>query len=545
MPRQAVQDTPVQTQLLPDWSGGINTAVPADRLSDNEAVDILNFEFNQDSNLVTRRGVTKFLGIAPAQTFGRITSLHYHEDDAGNIHVLQTEGTKLWRMNNLGTAISNITGALVLPDDAVWQWRSFTGLAIGVNGATTGDNPIKVSGTTPTAAALGGTPPRGKYLEIWNNRVWIVDAANPNTLRASALGNAEDWTTAGVAGTITLDVSKNDGDKITGLVAFRERLFIFKRTKIFILSTIGSPNTDPANLQLDIYTTNLGCVAANTIQPVLNDILFMSEAGVASLVSSEVVGNFNAAFLSRNIQALSNYLKFDNQRLHALVVEPANQYWIHIPANINPNGVNECFILDYRNIQQGQIRWTRFKGKAAGTAMCGYFVNGEKKYIIGSNSDEGSSYRPYNYVPGSGNFDDDGDPVEHSITSKEYNLGLPFIRKLFRRWFSNIITLTSTAIVDFVYRFDGEGAKQGSQQVTLTQFTSGAVWDTAEWDNDFWYTTDVANFRVRLPFQVKSFGRKAVKVQFVISNNSGSHGFVVGQLEIHFAVLNERLARNV
>jgi hypothetical protein len=302
MPRQTVQDTPMQAFIAPGWNGGINTAVPDDQIADNEAVDILNFEFDQSNSLVTRRGVQKFLGIAPAQVFDRINALHYHEDDAGNVHVLLNEGTKLWRINNLGTAIANITGALTFPNDAVWQWKSFTGLAIGVNGATSGTNPVKVSGATPTAAALGGSPPRGKYLEIWNSRVWIVDAANPNTLRASVLGNAEDWTTGGATGTITIDVSKDDGDKITGIVSFRERLFIFKRTKIFILSATNEPVTDPDNFRLDIYTTNLGCVSANTIQPVLNDILFLSESGVASLVSSQVVGNFNAAFLSRNIE---------------------------------------------------------------------------------------------------------------------------------------------------------------------------------------------------------------------------------------------------
>jgi hypothetical protein len=544
MPVQSLQqEVLVSSALVSDWGGGINTSVPPDRIADNEAEDITNFQFNQESNLVVRRGVTKFLGIAPSQVFGRITALHYHEDDAGNIHVLLNEGTKLWRINNLGTAFADITGVLVFPNDAIWQWKSFLGLAIGVNGATSGTNPVKFS--AGTAAALGGTPPKAKYIEIWNSRVWVVDASNPNTLRASALGNAEDWTTAGAAGTITLDISKNDGDKITGLIAFRERLFVFKRTKIFIISAIANPITDANNLRVDIYSNNLGCVAANSIQPVLNDILFLSESGVASLISSEVVGNFNAAFLSRNINELSTYLKNDTHRIYSLVLDDGNQYWLSLPATTNPKGVNETYVLDYRNIQQGQVRWTKFDGRVSGSAATPIFVNGEKRYIIGSNTGSGNDYRPYLYQYATGNFNDDGLVVTRQLISKAYNMGRHFIRKLFLHWYINVINLTNPTVLDTIYRFDDDSAKQGNESRTLVNISTGAFWDTAVWDTDFWSGENVTNFRLKFRFQTKSFGRKAVKVQIIVTNSKLDQAFIVGPLSIDYAVLNERRGNNL
>ena len=127
MPRKQVQDVGVQPFIQSNWGGGINTAVPADRIADTQAVDILNFEFDQESNLVSRSGVEKFLGLFPAQTFAtRITSLHYYENDVGNVHILFTSANKLYRANNIGTSFSDITGALTFPTDTIWQWKNLS-----------------------------------------------------------------------------------------------------------------------------------------------------------------------------------------------------------------------------------------------------------------------------------------------------------------------------------------------------------------------------------------------------------------------------------
>src|SRR5262245_37375885 len=260
----------VQPIRVPDFARGINTATPSTEIENNEFQDSLNFEFDNNGNISTRRGVTELL----STTFGRITSLHYFTVDSGEVGILFTEGTTLRIVSTTGTGLTTLSGALTLPNNTFWQWVTFNGIAIGVNKATSGTNPVKVT-TAPAASALGGSPPFGKYITTWNNRVWIASASSLNTLRGSALGLPEDWTATGAAGTVTLDIEPNDGDQISGLFATRETLYVFKKKRIFAITAAALPNTDPANLRIDVYARNLGCISPYSIQQVVDDVLFL------------------------------------------------------------------------------------------------------------------------------------------------------------------------------------------------------------------------------------------------------------------------------
>src|SRR5262245_21426343 len=170
----------VQPINVPNFDLGIITSAPATEIPDNALQDLLNMEFDDGGNISTRAGVVALMDDTFAE---RVTSLHYFTTEAdGEIGVLLTTGSSLWIVQTDGSDLTDLTGSLTLPDDRFWQWRTFGGLAIGVNKATSGDNPIKVT-DVPAASALGGTPPKGKYIEVWKNRVWIVSETEPNQLR--------------------------------------------------------------------------------------------------------------------------------------------------------------------------------------------------------------------------------------------------------------------------------------------------------------------------------------------------------------------------
>src|SRR5262245_64210890 len=83
----------VQQLNVPNFRGGINTALPANEIQDNEIVDALNFEYDWDGNLVVRNGVDPF----NAEDYAtRITSLHY----------FTTEDRKSTRLNSSHLGIS-------------------------------------------------------------------------------------------------------------------------------------------------------------------------------------------------------------------------------------------------------------------------------------------------------------------------------------------------------------------------------------------------------------------------------------------------------
>lgn len=541
------------------FSGGINTSIPPERLQDTEAVDILNFEFDLDDHLITRSGVSEYY---PAKFEKRITSLHYSENDAGDVFILNTSGPRLYAAAIDDANPVDITGALVLPADNYWQWVNYGGIAIGVNKATTGNNPIKVGGAIPTAAPLGGSPPKGKYIAVWNERVWIVDADNPNTVVSSALGDPEDYITVGSAGTVEIDIGKNDGDKITGLFAWRDRLFVFKRTKIYFVAALdGTSAYDSGNLIAQIYASGIGCISAYTIKEILDDVLFLSDRGVCSLVSAPL-GELKSVVISRNVKEIQKLRKV-NPEFCGYVCEESNQYWLMVSDQASPRNIWEIYVMDYRRIQEGVVRWLRFDGKIAGPMATTIYVNGQRLTIIASSDHGVYSYTPANYI-----FDgvwdeatwdasfwdtlndirflDVNESYRKMLITKAYDFGLPILRKLFHRFGFNLTLLSNNLKLDVQYFFNKIYSRGGTYQFDYTRQDSGAIWDESNWDdNSSTWDADVkVDFNTIRQFLRNIQGRKGDNVSLIFSNFL-NEGFILRDVYLEVAPLNTHQANDI
>jgi hypothetical protein len=142
MAEQNLDQAGTQPINVPNWDLGIITSAPGTEIPNNACQDMLNKEFDDGGNISDRSGLVALMD----DTFAsRITSLHYFTTETGEVGLLITSGTDLWLVQTDGSSLTDITGSLTLPSDRFWQWRTFTGLAIGVNKATSGDNPVKVN----------------------------------------------------------------------------------------------------------------------------------------------------------------------------------------------------------------------------------------------------------------------------------------------------------------------------------------------------------------------------------------------------------------
>lgn len=543
------------------FAGGINTVLPSELIADNEAQDILNMEFADDDHLRTRAGAQLWQldpdGDVTDQFPDRITSIHYYENDFGEISILVTSGGRLYASSNLNPEMTDITGALVLSSTTLWQWKNWQGFAIGVSRAIIGNNPIKFDGLV--ASALGGSPPFAKYLEIWNERLWLVSADDPNTVYGSALGDPENWTVDGADDAVIIDVGKNDGDKITGIYAFRGVLYVFKRTKIYKIAALnGSIPTDVGNLYVDVYASNIGCVSPYSIQAVLDDVLFLSDSGVASLVQAPL-GELKTAIVSQKVKELKTILK-NSQEIPSIVIEEANQYWLVIPSGQSPTGQAQAYILDVRRIQEGIIRWTRFTGPVAGTAMCNIYVNGVRSVLIA-----GEDRKIYHYFPqlvfraalwDSATWDvsfwDDGDNnqtfydgqevnvVNQRILTKTYEFNAPFIYKLFHRLGINVSLISEAVTLKLFYFFNknlhfGDRFNFAFQRTPNLSVWDSAEWDVSEWDGPFNRTEDFVALR---QFK-RGAQRKGMNVTFEITNEQ-NRGLSIKDILVQVAPLNHK-----
>lgn len=214
-----------------NWQLGMITSVPPEEVPIGGAQLINNLEFDLESNLGTRNGVTLFLDTTETT---RVTSMFRAEYSDGTVWILFTTGTKLYRCTESGGSLTDITGALTFPNNVRWQWVMFGDFAIGVNGATSGTNPVKVN-AAGTASLLANAP-FARFVEVWNSRLWLVETGtNKNRLTASAINLPEDYTVDDDAGAIQLPIDLNDGDFINGIKAWKGSLYVRKKKKINIV----------------------------------------------------------------------------------------------------------------------------------------------------------------------------------------------------------------------------------------------------------------------------------------------------------------------
>ena len=532
----------MQALRVPDFKLGINTAIPPTEIQDNEVQDLLNFEFDDSGNISTRRGVTQL----SADTFAnRITSLHYFTIDTGEIGILLTTGTTLQIIETDGTGLTNLTGALTFPSNTFWQWVTFGGLAIGVNGATSGTNPVKVNSAS-TAALLGGTPPFGKYIAVWNSRVWIASASAFSRVHGSALGLPEDWTATGASGAITIDIDTNDGDPITGLFSTRDALYVFKRKSIHRLVAFADPNTDANNIRREVVTKDIGCVSAYSIQQIPNDVLFLSDQGVASLSLVQTAEDFRTAFYSRNIKELTTFAKTTTE-IPSLFCDTGAQYWISLPSSVTSNGQKQVFVLDYLRIDEGIVRWARFDGMVAGTAYTSFLSATGKKYIIGALNSGGSNYQLFVYQPrlSTALFSDNGSAYTKAVALKSYNGDAQLLRKYWHEWGFGINLLSATAGISVAYYFDQNILRTDSYSFGLTGTTTGSLWAAGLWGAGLWGTTYAGQNDIVRQLKSNSFGRESQDITFNVSNSQVGEGFTIQDFFLWFYPKNNKKVSDV
>lgn len=535
----------MQSLRVPDWRLGIYTSIPPTEIPDNAVQDLLNIEFDDAGNLSTRRGVTQL----SSDTFAnRITSLHYYSVDAGEIGILLTTGTTLQIIETNGTGLTNLTGALTFPNNTFWQWVTFNGLAIGVNGATSGTNPVKVDATS-TAAALGGSPPRAKYVAVWNRRVWMAHASNLSRIQGSALGLPEDWTATGAAGTVTIDIDENDGDKITGLFSTRDALYIFKRRSIHRLVAFADPNTDVNNLRREVVTKDVGCVSAYSIQQVPNDVVFLSEQGIASLALVQTAEDFRTAFYSRNVKEITNFLK-TTEEIPSLLCDTGAQYWLSLPTTVAPNGNKMVYVLDYLRIDEGIVRWTRFDGMVAGTAYTSFPGASGKTYVIGALNSGGSNYQLFTYVPrlSTAAFSDTDSAARaytKAIALKSYNGDAQLLKKYWHEWGFGFNLLSATAGISIAYYFDQNILRTDSYSFGLTGISTGSLWAAGLWGAGLWGTTFSGQNDIVRELKSNSYGRESQDITFNVSNAQAGEGFTIQDFFLWYTVKNNKKVSDV
>lgn len=149
--------------------------------------------------------------------------------------------------------------------------------------------PFRFDGTTfEQLTSLSADTSGSSFIVNFKNHIVL---GNGKKIIFSAPYEDDDFTIANGGGII------NVADTITGLIVFREQLIIFSENSINVIN-----GNSVADFTMQPVSRDLGCVAADTIQEIGGDIIFLGPDGLRLFSATDRIGDFSLAAVSKTIQ---------------------------------------------------------------------------------------------------------------------------------------------------------------------------------------------------------------------------------------------------
>ena len=476
----------------------------------------------------------------------RVTSLYQHRNSDGTSAVYATSGDQLFEYDSTNKYYDDITGALALPDDTIWQWVTFNGEAIGVNRSDTAAakaNPVVIPTPGGTPAALSGSPPKARYIAVFNDRVWVVDEDEPWKLSCCKLGDHEDWTdTAISSGAKTFEIGGGqDNYDITGLHVHQGLLIVFKRHSIYAVVP-GSPNTDLRQYQVQQLTNEMGCLSGYTIKTVLNDVLFLSADGLASLSGLSRTGSYEAAFVSQNLDDFRNFDRGEAENAVSVVCPVKSQYIISFRGE-NATYNDRTYVLDYSKFSnEGAIGFTRCDGAWLAQSFANILDDSGGECVLMGGAPANGVALVWVKDGNGDTFTDGAQTYAQVIQTKAYAPEDIFVRKRFQTWGLYLQLLQNSFKLAVQVKTDLTDTSVKTYTINEAgQVSVGAKWDEAVWDTAVWADSDFTDivFTNHKFTATDSFSTVGRLMQFTLTPQEGQ-GYVLRGLLVTGEFLDDK-----
>ena len=252
-----------------------------------------------------------------------------------------------------------VVGNTVIDNEVTWegvpanrvQWQAFPILISGVSeptfpaavGASVADNTI--SWVADTRRVEDERCPNTKTVAITASKIFSGDA---DIVAYSATINPLDWTTPNDAGYIPFGLNTYGSQDVSALGLYRSNLVAFN-SKGFQMWQVDE---DPANFAiLDAVPIGIPTSADKSIQPVSNDLVFLTEVGIRSMGIAGASTNLQAGSFGKQIDPLVKAKLVAGETPISLYYPGAGQYWLIFG--------DEAFVLTM-NGGKTDMSWSRY-----------------------------------------------------------------------------------------------------------------------------------------------------------------------------------------
>jgi hypothetical protein len=149
-------------------------------------------------------------------------------------------------------------------------------------------------GSTVTDVNGTNAPTDPHYISVFKNTGFYAGmSSNPQEIIFTAPLTLDDFSVANGAGSFVID------SPITGMIVFRDSLFIFSANRIYKLT-----GNSQADYRLEPVTREIGCRNGWTIKEFAGDIIFLGPDGLRTIAGTAKIGDVDLGTVSKPIQEL-------------------------------------------------------------------------------------------------------------------------------------------------------------------------------------------------------------------------------------------------
>ena len=234
-------------------------------------------------------------------------------------------------------------------------------IADGDNFAATYDGTNFVLLNGAAGAGSGTAPTATESIAAFRNHMFFAKSSSQELVFSSPF-TENDFLPANGAGSIKVN------DKIIGLKEFRERLFIFCKNSIYVLS-----GSSIADFVVEPITRDIGCLDKFSIQEIGGDLIYLAPDGLRTIAGTERIDDVELGTVSKPIQERVEDIGFDN--ISSVVIREKSQYRLFFPVSANAaEGVQLGIIGTIKQSNEGQVgfQWGDIKGIKPGSTCSEY-----------------------------------------------------------------------------------------------------------------------------------------------------------------------------
>jgi len=396
---------------LKDLAGGLNAN--DEDVADNQSMGCKNVYWKNKA-LRKMYGCQDFIS-DPVVNGSAVTGIYQYRTRAGGDYIIATCGSYIKRKS--GDSWVNVTGTATVADGVKVQFATFNDKLMGTDGTNA---PWVIDGSG-SAADLGGSPPKGKYIAVYRGVLVLGNCtvgadAYPQRAYRSGLWSHTSWDTTNDY----WNFETTSGSPITGLVPQQSRLCGMKEDA---LGFVTGASAETYSLYPEAYP-GIGCLSGYAIGagtfylggeqvvgalfPGLDGLYIMPEDSAPFPVSPTIAPHYRQLDHSYMSEAVGAY--YSSQK----------QYLSFMPSGLGTAGTNDAgYLFD----AEGGGTWPLSDIKATCCAVIRDSADKHEYFLIGLSNGKILKFDPP--IPGVsyGSWEIDGTSIANYWISNWFDMG--------------------------------------------------------------------------------------------------------------------------